>query len=117
MNLSTLEQLARGATPGPWHVDEDSRPGMSWNRHIMSAPNMGVCFMAHSDGAAPARDKATAKFIAAANPETILRLLAVVKAAKELDDEMRPIKFNNGGLFAALRSALDELAPFPSDHG
>lgn len=57
-------------TPGPWQVDHDDRPGMEWNRHINSGPAMTVCFMAHSDGADPERDRANAYLIAAA-PELL----------------------------------------------
>lgn len=34
---------------GPWRVDDDDRPGMAYNRHIVldRDPDMRVCFMAH----------------------------------------------------------------------
>ena len=108
MDLDELERVARAATPGPWHVDEDDRPRMEWNRHIMSSPLEAVCFMAHSGETDPARDEATAKHIAAFNPTTVLKLLAVVKASGY-------VAFSNGfdaGLpdkMEALRAAWKEL--------
>lgn len=64
--------------PGPWEVDEDYRPGMSWNRHIVygSDRENRVCFMSHSDGRAPERDRANAHLIAAA-PELYEALLHI----------------------------------------
>lgn len=66
-------------TPGPWIVDEDDRPGMAWNRHVVSAadPNIAICFMAHSDGRDPARDASNARLVAAAP--------ALLKALRKLD--------------------------------
>lgn len=71
-------------TPGPWHIDEDPRPGMEWNRHINSAPAMTVCFMAHSDGNAPERDAANARLIAAA-PELLEALRAIISDGMHCD--------------------------------
>lgn len=53
-------------TPGPWSVDEDTRPGMEWNRHIYGPDGLAICFMAHSDGKATERDEANAALIASA---------------------------------------------------
>lgn len=108
--LVALETAARGATPGPWFVDEDTRPGMSWNRSIDTDEGHGhtVCFMTHSDGKFPERDKATADFIALANPSTVLALCEVARKAKALDDELRLVEFPRG-LFAELRAALASL--------
>jgi len=53
-------------TPGPWRVDEDTRPGMAWNRHIYGPDGNAVCFMAHSDGKDVERDEANAALIARA---------------------------------------------------
>lgn len=57
-------------TLGPWHVDEDTRPGMQWNRHICSDAGTTICFMAHSDGKDEQGDEAKARLIAAA-PEML----------------------------------------------
>lgn len=34
--------------PSPWHVDQDNRPDMEWNNHILSDDGRTVCFMAHN---------------------------------------------------------------------
>jgi hypothetical protein len=88
MNLAELKAVALAATPGPWHVEDDDRPGMSWNRHIMSAPNKAVCFMAHSNGRDDARDNSTARHIAAFNPEVALKLITAVEAARPAMEAM-----------------------------
>jgi len=55
-------------TPGPWIVDQDYRPGMSWNRHIATEaePFFTICFMCHSNGVDEACDEANANLVAAA---------------------------------------------------
>ena len=43
-----LRELREKATEGPWHVDPDDRPGMSWNNQIcVEGKPLTVCFMAH----------------------------------------------------------------------
>lgn len=46
--LPELKRLMDAATKGPWRVDPDDRPGMSWNNHIVQegTPNT-ICFMTH----------------------------------------------------------------------
>jgi hypothetical protein len=106
--LLELEQSARAATPGPWFVDEDPRHGMSWNRSIDTDDGHGhtVCFMTHSDGKFPERDKATAEHIANCDPQTILALVEVAKAAKALAEGMAPLGAEERELFWNLRRAL-----------
>lgn len=91
ISLSALERAAREATPGPWYVDEDPRPGMSWNRSIDTDHKHGhsICMMTHSDGKHPARDRATADHIANCSPETILALVEIARAAKLYADHDR----------------------------
>jgi hypothetical protein len=91
-------------TPGPWFVVDDERPGMAWNRHIHSDANNAVCFMAHSDGAAPARDAANARLIAAA--PMMYAALEVFKHAMEsgaVDDDLEgAYRFASAALSRAL---------------
>ena len=119
--LDRLEALAREATPGPWIVDEDTRPGMQWNRHILTddSKQNTVCFMAHSNGKAPTRDAKTASYIASANPAAVLKLIAVAREAQALADSVdewtRDVEAvigrqpNSGMATAALRLAIAEL--------
>jgi hypothetical protein len=71
MNLNELEARAKVATPGPWHVDREkphTEPyvcSKTWN--ISSDP----------------MDDGDAAYIAAANPETILALIAMVREMGE----------------------------------
>ncbi len=122
MNLDELESVARAATPGPWHVDPDDRRDMSWNRHIMSGPSMAVCFMAHSDGKDPERDEATARHIAGCDPQTILKLIAVAKAAKAMENRLPKLPQAVALYYAesellTLRNALEALAHSPRSRG
>lgn len=71
-------------TPGPWHVDEDTRPGMAWNRHIYGPDGNAVCFMAHSDGRNVQRDQDNAALIASA-PD----LAAEVEELRAENDKLR----------------------------
>lgn len=71
MNLSELEQLAKAATPGPWAIGDDSNDAV-W------------CVMSGRDCVATCSTEtglhiADATFIAAANPETILRLIELLR--------------------------------------
>ena len=47
-----LRELLDAATPGPWFVVEDERPGMEWNRHICwdEHGDHRVAFMASDAG-------------------------------------------------------------------
>ena len=37
-------------TPAPWSIDEDTRDGMEWNRHIYAGTDARVCFMSNDEG-------------------------------------------------------------------
>ncbi len=108
INLTAIKAAALTATAGPWVVDNDDRPGMSWNRNIVRAddPNIAICFMTHSNGKSPSRDKATADLIAACSPGVVLALIAAVEAAKA-------VAYSNGfdaaypDKLSALRAALE----------
>lgn len=49
-----------------------------------------------------------AAYIASASPDVMLRLIAVVRAAKAIDAELEPVKFK-AGLFADLRESIADL--------
>ena len=51
-------------TAGPWHIDEDTRDGMEWNRHIYAGADNRVCFMSNDEGLG--HGLANARLIAAA---------------------------------------------------
>lgn len=55
-------------TPGPWAIDPDDRPGMTWNNHIVVAdnPDLRICFMANSGKPDNSECEANARLIAAA---------------------------------------------------
>ena len=77
IDLDELEKLAKGATRGPWeykaglHTD-----GLIW---VPTEGEMAIEFP-HTNAIADTQ------FIAAANPETVLKLIEVAKAARNLLD-------------------------------
>ena len=71
-----LAELARAATPGPWRASTDERYGYFVSGSALDwIAEMGKTNQAGID----------ADFIAACDPATLLKLLAVVKAAKAVD--------------------------------
>ncbi len=75
LNLDDLEEKARGAVAGPWHVVEY---GDGDSLVIHYGDEHRICFMATHGGSQREwqRIQANAAFIAAANPETILGLIS-----------------------------------------
>ena len=70
--LQELQQVAEAATPGPWHYEYD--PMENRQQHFIVTPVGRAVVPFHSE-------TADARFIATFNPETVLKLLAVVRAA------------------------------------
>lgn len=85
-----LKRLAEAATPGPWQVDGalsvmgDVKPE-TWEEVCITGD-----FMGSDGGEKKAQNEANARHIAAANPATVLRLLAhietLAKAVKDWGD-------------------------------
>jgi hypothetical protein len=78
--LDTLERLAKEATPGPWDVKDGNVFGDINNpKHDGDSPLIGEIWK-H-----PAKAfRANGKYIAALDPDTVLRLVAVCRAAQEV---------------------------------
>ena len=85
ISLDKLEALARAATPGPWHVEEDIDPPTYWvigaNREERKDGAVALGYNSNND----AND---VPYIAACDPATILKLLAVVQAMKAVHGEI-----------------------------
>ena len=81
ISLDELEALAKAATPGPWHVEEDIDPPTYWvigaNREERKDGAIALGYNSNND----AND---VPFIAACDPGTVLKLIAVAKAAKAM---------------------------------
>lgn len=80
IDLNKLEQAAKEATPGPWTAfidDDDARMG---TYHIAEHCIDGI------------DEQSNAEFMTLANPATILALVRIVRAAKDLcnTDDGRP---------------------------
>ena len=106
--LTELEQLAKAATPGPWRQSE--------HEHLKD------CIMTHGSNPViycdevPIMELKDAAFIAAANPQVILRLIELVREmAGALDDMTRTCPkqagCNDFHHFAGQRHSFDEDCP------
>lgn len=80
LDLEQLERVAKAAIPGPWRALYDDRR----ENHQIHAERFWVANTMF--GSLPNRDKENATHIATFNPATVLRLLAICRAAKEMRD-------------------------------
>ena len=97
MNLNTLEMLARSATPGIWEVG-----GNTYSDWI-NAPSDCIIAVDAETGLYRKPSENDFAFMAAANPDTVLALLRVVRAAKRNHDL---VTLEN---WTALHNALKEI--------
>lgn len=67
--LSSLEELAKSATPGPWRLNKIHQP-----RSVMSEEFGGVVTTGTYNARPNERRSEDARFISSANPTTILKL-------------------------------------------
>ncbi len=111
MNLDELEAVAKAATPGCWFWHEDGNMYADPPIEPTEWQELGTAIvqtdMGHYGPEAPDRS-----FVAAFNPETAIKLIAVARAARaymqaNLTDEDVNASFQ--AATAALRSALNEL--------
>lgn len=79
-SLDALEELAGNATPGPWVYF----PKTKYNEHHVTVPIEGRTMQLglFEDGCQTERPEADAKFIAGANPQTVLALTRFARSAK-----------------------------------
>lgn len=81
-SLPGLIEKAEAATPGLWTVEEGSANSHCFDDNIQDEVGYGVAFSNGND----------AKFIAAANPQTVSRLAkALMQVMKERDEAWQPI--------------------------
>ena len=84
MNITELENLAQAATPGPWKFEKDGYVKSCVVPEIVCSPHS--CLHETAKTKDHMRDlKGTAKFIAAANPQTIL---AMIELLREMADAL-----------------------------
>jgi len=103
MTLESLEQIARGATPGPYKIDKQfdtsqylrseyerrdiEEPG--W-RNIYSLQGPTFC----SQNYYPAKHLPDMEYIATFHPGLILKMINEIKAARAMRDAMKPIVYD-----------------------
>jgi hypothetical protein len=94
--LDKLEAVAKAATPGPWYPDYDKRRDgadqvtyVAQNPHTKSAYTYTLCFMAAGKG--EDQQYADVSFIAAANPATVLALIALCRTQSARIAEMEGV--------------------------
>lgn len=95
--LDEIERLAKAATPGPW----ECAPGDAIDHWELWNPKTTEYVVQDDSGVEPRFEDIS--YIAAANPETVLKLIAVVKAA------LNEIKHEPGNKLLELREALAAL--------
>lgn len=99
--IDQLEQAAKAATPGPWKVADTG------SCITVGGADIGaVCRIANTVSGRPLsdEDRANAALIALADPATILKLLAVVRAA-----EMVTLTVGASHALDDLQDALENL--------
>jgi hypothetical protein len=110
VNLDELEKLARAATPGPWTSDVwIETDGNGWRA---TGPHHEA--EAHDHGSEPGSPdeqaaQADARFIAACDPTTVLALLAVAKAAREIIEHLTAHGATEVRALVQLEKAIDAL--------
>jgi hypothetical protein len=88
MDLESLEQIARGATPGPWNTKDMGNVGQNDEHEIWIEFDDFSSLAAVRHGAddeeygGEKQLKANAEYIATFNPELILKILAELKIYK-----------------------------------
>lgn len=85
IDLESLEQKARAASPGPWVVHADGMEFGSSNRStnpgIDTADGQVVCWW--GTGLCGIPQKPDAEFIASANPETVLAMVEEIRSLRQ----------------------------------
>lgn len=78
--LDSISDLAEQATPGPWMYF----PKPKYNEHHVSIPiaGSGMRLALFEDGCKTERPEQDAKYIAAVNPDTVLKIVRYAKEAK-----------------------------------
>lgn len=81
--VTRLRELAAKATPGPWRVDYDRRPGGA--HQILFGRGLTLVFMSTSSDETDDSSDHDAAFIAACDPQTIISLCDALAAQEALD--------------------------------
>lgn len=81
--LADLERLALAATPGHWYPELDKADQLRhvWT-HIDDEPILVAVVMGDESDDVTPEPSSNAAFIAAANPDTVLKLIAAVRASE-----------------------------------
>ena len=107
IDLDGLRALAEKATPGPWEAD-GNEVSQHWSRpepwKTVASSEVACMSYCYGGSGRGIENEADAEFIAAANPSTVLALVARVRAA-----EARAERFDEVGAYAALREELSRV--------
>ncbi len=99
IDLDRIANLAEMATKGPWRVERDD----AWHgQHVMAGTIMVADVPMFGNTCS-----ADCDLIAALSPDTVLRLVAVCRAAKAYRDEPSPDEHT--GPYCELLAALDRV--------
>jgi hypothetical protein len=87
MNIKELEKLARAATPGEWsHSRQIGEPLHCSLAQVWSNHGISLAWIESTHN--PEESSNTAAYIAAANPQTVLKLCEVIRLQHEALDAM-----------------------------
>lgn len=103
LDLEDLQRKAEAATPGPWDHETKKFSEAIYTPH-RSGPSISISWGAGSRNSpiwgTPERAKADAAFIAAANPEAVLALIAELK---QMRGEVQSLRESRDNLDRCLR--------------
>lgn len=125
VSLDDLERLAKQATPGPWLRHGPTEHHWDWAKvwtansillevNVHAYADVDAFRKAHEFGTpeykrGPEQPAANADFVAACDPQTILSLIARVRAAEAERDAARADAADAAECLAMVRDALAEL--------
>lgn len=111
LKIDELENLAKEATPGPWEWDRPDHERANivyYEPFTDGSPGKGSSYdLISRDSGCYGPDVPTCEYIMAANPNTVLKLIAVAKAAEGLSDSVR--KAENAGIYLNMNIWLEHL--------
>lgn len=105
INLDRIECYAHAATPGPWKQAGIDSNNSHWMREVRDRKDNGVCWC----GAFPeSAAHANAAYLAVCDPQTMLALCRIARAAQALADEGQEYEFDDIGLGRAVPNSYWE---------
>lgn len=106
ITLDELAKLASAATPGPWSMDMGGYVGTAYGADTPQ----GKMRIEFDLGGGPGSSREEKEFICAANPDTILKLIASLKEAMEALELYKSISAQRESEITRYSAAAEALA-------